>query len=292
MHVNGSETRRAGAGLRTGLALCAASALLLTGCGKKVGGQVVAVVNGQEITQGEVNAELGGRQIPPGADRKAVMSQLVGQIVNRKLLAGKARDQGLDKSPMYLAQVQRAQDTVLINLLASNAAKTVPVPDAAAANRFMANNPSLFAGRKRYQLDQIVFAATPDAGLEAKLKPAKTMPEVEAVLTGAGIRFQRGTAQLDTAALPPQVAAKIASLPPGEPFVVPQNGQVVVSVIRSAEAVPVPAGQAQPAAVELLRRQAVEQAMRKQVEQARAAATITYSPDVAPPKAGAPAGPS
>ena len=215
------------------------------------------------------------------------MSQLVQQIVNRKLLAGKAKDQGLDKSPIYLAQVQRAQDTVLINMLASNAAKTIPVPDPAAAQRFMADNPSLFAGRKRYALDQIVFAAAPDAGLEAKLKPAKTMADVESVLTAAGIQFQHGTAQLDTAALPPPIAARIAALPPGEPFVVPQNGQVVVNVIRSVEAVPVPAGQAEPAAVELLRRQAVEQAMRRQVDQARSAATITYSPDVAPPKAGA-----
>lgn len=266
--------------------------LAMGGCTKKVGGQVVAVVNGQEITQGEVNAELGGRQIPPGADRRAVMGQLVQQIVNRKLLAGKARDQGLDKSPVYLAQVQRAQDTVLINLLASNAAKAVPVPDAAAAQRFMAENPSLFAGRKRYALDQLVFQATPDAGLEAKLKPAKTMAEVEAVLTGAGIKFQHTSAQLDTASLPLPVAAKIASLQPGEPFVVPQNGQVIVNVIRSAEPVSVPAGQAEPAAVELLRRQTVEQAMHKQVEQARAAATITYSPDVAPPKAGAAPKPS
>lgn len=291
MRVNGSKGCRPRAG--AGLALCAASAMLATGgCTKKVGGQVVAVVNNQEITQGEVNAELGGRQIPPGADRRAVMGQLVQQIVDRKLLAGKARDQGLDKSPVYLAQVQRAQDTVLINLLASNAAKAAPVPDAAAAQRFMADNPSLFAGRKRYALDQLVFAAKPDAGLEAKLRPAKTMAEVEAVLTGAGVRFQRTSTQMDTAALPPPVAAKIASLPPGEPFVVPQNGQVIVNVIRSAEPVPMPAGQAGPAAVELLRRQTVEQAMRKQVEQARGAATITYSPDVAPPKAGAAAKPS
>ena len=215
------------------------------------------------------------------------MSQLVQQIVNRKLLAGKAKEQGLDKSPTYLAQIGRAQDTILINLLASNAAKTIPVPDAAAADRFMADNPSLFAGRKRYTLDQIVFQAAPDAGLEAKLKPARTMAEVEAVLKASGIAIQRGTTQLDTAALPPPVAARIAALPPGEPFLVPQNGQVVVNVIRTAEPAPVPAQQAQPAAVELLRRQAVEQAMRKQVDQARAAAKITYSPDVAPPKPGA-----
>ena len=271
-----------------GLAIGAASAMLLVGgCGKKVGGQVVAVVNDQEITQGELNAELNGQQIPPTADRKAVMAQLLQQIVNRKLLVGRAKEQGLDKSPTYLGQVQRAQDAVLINMLSSNAAKAVAVPDAAEAGRFMAQNPSLFAGRKRYQLDQIAFPATSDQALAAKLKDAKTMAAVEAALKGSNVAFQRGTATLDTASIPPQAAAQIAALPAGEPFVVPQGGQVVVNVIRSSEAVPVADAQAKPAAIELLRRQAVEQAMRKQLDTARTSAKITYAPGFAPPAKGA-----
>ena len=269
---------------RTGLlAIGAASMLLVSGCGKKVGGQVVAVVNGQEVTQGELNAELNGQTIPQGADRKAVMAQLLQQIVTRKLLVSRAKDQGLDKSPSYLAQVQRAQDQVLIGMLAANTAKTVAVPDAAGASRFMEQNPSLFAGRKRYQLDQIAFAVTPDAALAAKLKAAKTMPDVEAVLKASGITWRTGTTQLDTATLPPAVAKQIAALPAGEPFLVPQGGQVVANVIRSSEPIPVSPEQAQPAAVELLRRQAVEQAMRKQVDTARASAAITYAPGFAPP---------
>lgn len=277
---------------KAGAVLCAVSLALLSGCEKKVGGQVVAVVDGQEVTQGELNAELNGQAIPPGADRKAVMTQLVQQIVNRKLLVGKAKEQGLDKAPAYLAQVQRAQDTVLINMLATNVGKTIAVPDAAAADRFMAQNPSLFAGRKLYQLEQIAFQATPDKALEAKLKPAKTMEAVEAVLKDSGIVFQRGTSQLDTAAIAPAIATRLAALPPGEPFVVPQNGQIVVSVIRAAQANPLPVQQARPAAIELLRRQAVEQAMRKQVDQARGSAKITYAPEVTPPKGSATPKPS
>lgn len=269
---------------RAGVAIGAAAAMLMIcGCGKKVGGQVVAVVGDQEITQNELNAELNGQQIPPGADRKAVMAQLLQQIVNRKLLVARAKEQGLDKSPTYLAQVQRAQDAVLINMLSTKAAKTVAIPDAAAANAFMTQNPSLFAGRKRYQLDQIAFPITPDQTLAAKLKSAKTMAEVEAVLKSMNIPYRQGSSTLDTAALPPQVAAQIAALPAGEPFLVPQGGQVIANVIRSSEAVPVPADQAKPAAVELLRRQEVEQAMRKQLESARASAKITYAPGFAPP---------
>jgi len=269
------------------LVVCAASMLVLGACEKKVGGQVVAVLNGQEITQQELNAELNGQQVPPGADRKAVMAQLLQRVIDRQLLVGQAKEQGLDKAPAYLAQVQRAQDAILIEMMTRNAAKAVPVPDATAAQQFIANNPTMFAGRKRYQLDQIIFTAANDPALQAKLKPVKTLPEVESVLTSSGIKFQRGATQLDSAMLPSPIASRIAALPPGEPFVVPQNGQVVVSVIRSAVDIPTPAQQAQPAAVDIIRRQAVEAAVRKQIEKARASAKITYDTGFAPPKPGA-----
>lgn len=275
---------------KAGLTVAAAAAMLAAGgCTKKVGGQVVAVVDGQEITQSELNAELNGQAIPPTADRKAVMAQLLQQIVNRKLLVGRAKEQGLDKAPTYLAQIQRAQDATLINMLAANAGKTIPVPDAAAASKFMTDNPSLFAGRKRYQLDQIVFGANANPTLTAKLRAAKTMTEVDAALKELGIPFQRGNATLDSAAIPPAAAAQIAAMAPGYPFVVPQGGQVTVNVVQSSVPVPVPAAQAQPAAVELLRRQAVEQAVRKQLESARSKASITYAPGLAPRKGAGPA---
>lgn len=273
--------------------LVAGTALLATltaGCQKKAEGQVVAVVNGQEITQQQLNAELGNAQIPPQADKKAIMAQLLQRVIDRKLLVGKAKAEGLDQSPNYLAQVSRAQDGILIDLLAAKAAKAQPVPDAASATKFVNDNPTLFGQRKKLSLDQIAFPMTTDPLLAAKLKAAKSMPEVEAALKASNIQFQRGSSVLDTASLPPQAATKIESLPAGEPFLVPQQGQIIVSVIKSSEASPVPAQQATPIATQLLRRQALNQAMKKDLDAERAKAKIEYQPGFEPKKgAGAPA---
>ncbi len=270
--------------LRVGLAVAAVAMLpLVAGCEKKAQGQVVAVVNGLEITQQELNAELEAARIPDGADKKAAMAQLLQRVIDRKLLVSKAKADGLDQSPSYLGQVARAQDAILIDLLAARKAKTVPVPDAAAAQKFIAGNPALFGQRKRYALDQIAFSPPNDPALGKKLGAAQTMAEIEAALKAANIQFVRGTAALDTAALPPEAAQKIASLKPGEPFLVPQNGQVVASVIRGAEAVPVAEQQAIPAATQLLRRQEVEAAMKKDLDAERAKAKIEYQPGFAPP---------
>lgn len=275
----------------------AALLVLVAGCEKKVGGQVVAVVNGEEITQQDVNAELQGATIPPTADKKAVMGQVVQRIVDRTLLVQKAKAEGLDKSPTYIGQLRRAADALAVNLLTSKAAKGVALPDSGAVDRFIANTPSLFADRKIYKLDQLIFAQPADMSVLRKLEPAKTLDAVAAVLTASGIQFARGTSQLDTAAIPPAIAAKIAALPAGEPFVAPDKGRLVASVITSVVPNPTPAAQARPAALDLLRQQALGAAMQKQLETARAAAKISYQPGFTPPPKraatpGAPAAPA
>ncbi len=261
-----------------------ALALVAGGCAKKVGGQVVAIVNGQEITQQELNGELNGATIPPSADKKVVMAQLLQRVIDRKLLVAKAKKEGLDQSPAYLAQIQRTQDGVLIDLLANKTGKSLPLPTAAAADTFAAENATLFGARKRYQLDQLVFTPNKDPGLPQKLRAAKTMDDVKAALSAAGIQFQTGHNGMDTGSLPPAVAKQIAALPAGEPFLIPQNGQIIASVIRAAEAVPVTPDQARPAATALLRRQALEKAMADQVKSERASAKIDYEAGFAPPK--------
>ncbi|WP_242182938.1 peptidyl-prolyl cis-trans isomerase [Sphingomonas sp. CARO-RG-8B-R24-01] len=271
-----------------------ASALLLlvAGCEKKVGGQVVAVVNGEEVTQQEVNAELQGANIPPTADKKAIMAQVVQQIVDRKLLVQKAKADGLDKSPSYLDQLRRGEDALIINLLTTKAAKSVSLPDAAAVDKFIADNPTLFSGRKRYALDQISFAQPSDQTVLRQLEPAHSLEAVAATLSAAGIQFTRGTSTLDTAMLPPPIAAKIAALPAGEPFVAPDKGRIIASVITATTPAPTPEAQARPAALELLRRQALGNAMQKQLEAARASAKITYQPGFSPPKTPTPVAPA
>lgn len=261
----------------------AAMMVLLSGCEKKAGGQVVAVVNGEEITQQELNAELNGAQLQQGADKKAIMAQLLQRVVDRTLLVQQAKEEKLDQSPAYLEQSRRQQDSLLVNMYAGKLSKNVPLPDSAAVSSFIAGNPTMFAGRKRYTLDQLVFPQPTDMTLVKELQPAHSLEAIAAILTAKGVAFQRGNGQLDSGMLPPEVASKIGALPPGEPFLIPDNGRLVASVIKSSEPVATPGDQATPAALNILRQQALAEAMRKQVAKARASAKIDYQPGFAPP---------
>lgn len=266
--------------------MAGAAALLVgtSGCSKKPGGQVVAVVNGEEITSQELNVELNNAHLPPGIDQKKVMPVLLQRIVDRKLVTQLAKNDGLDKTPTFLAQSRIQSENLLANAYAGKLAKTISLPDAATVDAFINNTPSIFSQRKRYTLAQIVFNPPADPAFLQKLAPDHTLDAIAATLTAAQVQFVRSVGKLDTGAIPPEIATKIQALPPGEPFMLPDNGRIVASVIQSAEPVPVTPEEARPIAVNVLRQKSLQDALGKKLQAARSSATISYESGFAPPK--------
>ena len=136
--------------LRTATYIGLVAALLATtGCGKKATGQVVAVVNGEEITLDELNSELNGVNLPPNADKKLAMRQLLQQVIDRRLLAQSAKEQGLDKDPTFITQQRRMTEDLLVSMYAKKSADTIPVPTASEIDKYIASHPMAFASRTR-----------------------------------------------------------------------------------------------------------------------------------------------
>lgn len=263
--------------------MAAAIALGTAGCGKKATGQVVAVVNGQEISQQELNAEIQAAGAGAGADRKAASVAALQRLIDRKLLVQEAKKQGLDRTPEYLLQSRRTEDDLLVGLMANKANKLVNVPDTAAIAQYMAGHPTMFAQRTRYQLEQVAFPTPKDAAIVKRLEPVTDWNAALQILTQAGIKLNRSNSVLDTASIPPAMAQEIAALKPGEPFIVPIAGGYVVNVIRGQEIVPVNETEARPAAATMVRRQKIDESLQAQVKAARTAAQIEYQPGFAPP---------
>ncbi|MBW8910542.1 MAG: SurA N-terminal domain-containing protein, partial [Sphingomonas sp.] len=200
------------------------AALLLAGCHKEPKGQIVAIVNGDEISMQELNAELQGVRIPDNVDRKALRKDILQRLVDRKLIVQKAKEQGLDKTPDYISQTRRLEENVLVTMLGQKIAQTVPMPDDRDINQYMSENPSLFGQRQRLLLDQLQFDSPKDVKRLLALRDAHTLDAVAAGLQQLGITFTRGKGVIDTGRLDPQLMKKINELPAGEPFVLPSNG--------------------------------------------------------------------
>jgi EpsD family peptidyl-prolyl cis-trans isomerase len=263
--------------------------LALSGCGKKAEGQVVAVVNGEEITLNELNGEIAELNIPANVDKTRVRAEVLQRMVERRLLAQSAKDAGLDRDPTYVSQERRMKEQLLVSMYGKKAFDTVAVPDTVKVDQYISSHPTLFADRTRYKLDQIVFDPPKDTKTLAPLTGLHSMTDIAGWLNSKGIKFQRGGNTLDSAGVPPEVMAKIKALPAGEPFIVPNAGKIVVSVITASEPVAVPPEQARPMATQAIRREELNKIGEERLKEAKAKAKIDYQKGYEPKAAAAPA---
>jgi len=261
--------------------------LILAGCQKKAEGQVVAVVNGEEITLNELNGEIAELNVPANADKKLVRAEVLQRMVERRLLAQAAKDSGLDRDPAYVNQERRLKERLLVSMYGKKAFDTVAVPDTTKVDQYISSHPGIFAERKRYRLDQVQFDAPSDIKRLQELEGAHSMAEIAAWLNKSGIKFERGASALDSATVPPETMAKINALPAGEPFIVPNGNKIVVSVITGSEPVALTAEQARPLATQAIRQEELNKIGQDRLKEAKAKADVKYQTGYEPPKAPA-----
>jgi peptidyl-prolyl cis-trans isomerase C len=274
--------------LKFGFAAGAAMVLSLAACGgdKTPGGQVVATVNGEEVTLPELNAEAAAANVPENADKKQILPALLQRVVDRKLFAAEAKKKGLDKQADFLVQRRRAEETLLAQALIKPQLQAASVPSASDIGKFIAENPSMFSGRARYRLDQIVFPRPQDVSKLQALETASTLDQVAAKLTELGIQFKRQPAGMDSGTVPAALMKKIEAVPPGEPFVIPVGGAITVSAIVGKQAVAMPDAEAKRMAAALVRQQNSQKMVADQLAGLRSIAKIQYQPGYAPAAAG------
>lgn len=266
---------------------CLIGTVLLSGCQKEATGQVAAVVNDEEVTLQEINTELGQVQLPQGVDEKQVQQGALQRIVERRLLAQAAREDGIDQTPEFLIRRRQLEDALLVQLLSDRLSRTTSVPQGNAVDTFMQENPAVFGGRAILTVDRIQFAMPADANKLRALEDDHSMDEVAATLREMGIQFARGNAQMDSALLGQERLNRIRALPPGEPFVIPEGGVVTVAVITGETSQPVQGDQARPVAIQMMRNRSLSDAMKARLDAEKAKAKIEYQSGFAPPKPSA-----
>lgn len=257
--------------------------VLTSGCNKKAEGQTVAVVNGEEITLPDLNFALGTTNVPEGMDKNAARSQILQQLVDRRLLAEQARKEGIDKSPEYLNRVRRADEDMLISMLAAKRLKSAQLPSDREVQDYISSHPNMFDKREIWDLDQIAYPTQTDPGTLAEIQNAHSMAALTAVLQKHNVAFKSQKNRLDTASLPPEMYAKINGVPAGEPIVVPVGKNSVASVISGRQAQPIAGDKAKPIAVEAMRKTQTAKSLESLVNSLRSSGKIEYQPGYAPP---------
>lgn len=251
-------------------AYLAVASLALTACGDgkaaQPKGQVVATVDGQEITRTQLRAEM--RQNPAAAGdanaRQQLEKAMLQQIVARKVLAEAARKDGVDKTPEFAMLRERAEEALLVQAYQEQLAKSVPAISRDEALKFMEANPDIFAQRKVFVVDQIRMARPADPALLERFRPLNTMEQVIALLQSENIPFQRGSDTLDTVGTDPNVVRQIVNLPPNEVFVIPLPAGILINQVRETRVQPFVGEPAERYARQVLANQRQQEVVAKQ----------------------------
>lgn len=259
--------------------------LVLAGCDKKADGQVAAVVNNEEITLQEINAEIGSTNLPTGVDKNAIRRAALERIIQRRLLAQVAKADNIDQSAEFLLRRRALEDALLVQLLAKKVGGTIRVPATKELDAFVASRPNMFGQRTLLTLDRVQFAAPSDRTILESLKNDHSIDAIVETLRAQGIAFAREPAELDTAQLAPAVVQQIEALPAGEPFVLPQGGVITAGVVTARRPMPMLGENVRPIAANALRNENLSKAVEQRLIAARAKAEIEYQPDFAPLKA-------
>lgn len=279
------------------LLLLAAAALALSGCdslgigGKddsKPTGPVVAKLDGEEITALEVNAELQGTAIPPTMTRRDAERVALNNIITRRMLSKSAQERELDKKPEFFLQQRKMDEQLKVQALARDIASKVVPPTRDEADKFIAENPFLFAERKIFSLDQIQFLR-PENIADLGFESAKTMPQVEAILNANKIPFRRQPASLDSLGANPNFVkevTKVLQTNPNELFMFASRPQgapapvVLVNQVKESRVQPFTGDKAREFAINNLRNERIQNALKAEVEKQQKAQTerVVFQP--------------
>ena len=276
---------------KTILIVAAASAsVALGGCDKikhliggKPSGQVVATVNGDEITTLELKSEMGAFASKDPKVMKAAEQQALQQIIMRRLVSEEAKKEKLDKTPDYSIQVKRGEEALLAQSFERKLVQGMAPPTQRDAENFVVDHPDQFANRRIISLDQIIAPATKVD--PKKLTDLKTLDDVKRSFDANSVPYQESNGELDTLTAPPQLVAAISKLPANEVFVLPQRGAFVFNRVAGQKSQPFRGDLATNYAMRVLAQQHQTDIVRKRLETLRkdAESKIVYSKGFAPP---------
>lgn len=221
-------------------------------------GQVVARVNGEEITVSQLNAELASVSADT-QDRKAVEEEVLRTIVFRTLLRQAAIKSKLDRKPDIRLLMDAARDKVLAESYMDQVTGTNKEPTAQEIAKYISDHPLAFGERRIYHFQRLMLAADKYSDWMQPMfdmKPqAQTFDQLEEYLKGQGIGYTLVDVQLPSTDFPEQVQKRLLQFGIGDNVVVRGPQSIIILKIKGWTAMPVQQADAEHVASAAIRQE-------------------------------------
>lgn len=218
--------------------LIIASLSLLQGCGKeerqKAASQVVAKVNGDEISVHQINYVLTRSQgiSPENADQ--AKKEILEKLIDQQLAIQQAEAGKLDRDPGVMQNIEAARRDILARAYLEKVVAAQAKPTVEEARKYYGDHPELFAQRRVYNLQEIMAPGASAADVKQIVSQSKSMQEVAATLKARDIKFAANAGIRPAEQLPMNVLAQLHGTKDGQTTVVelPQ-GVMILHVLAS-----------------------------------------------------------
>ncbi|MBI4754087.1 MAG: peptidyl-prolyl cis-trans isomerase, EpsD family [Betaproteobacteria bacterium] len=271
--------------------------VLSTGCSDKKEGaaaktasQVVAKVNGTELTVHQLNSLAGGISVSSKEQAEKLRSQILERLIDQEILLQKAVEEKLDRDPNVMQAMESARRDVLARAYLDKKVSRPEKPADSAIADYYARNPALFKDRRFYNVEEIQVANIDAQGLAAlqeSLAAARSFDDVAAKLKAQDVFFQRNAATRFAEQFPMELLPRVHALRDGQATVVRAGqGAYVVRVISSQPA-PLVEAAARPVIGQMLMNTERAEKLKAEVTRLREQAKVEYTGTMpAPPAKG------
>jgi EpsD family peptidyl-prolyl cis-trans isomerase len=260
-------------------AVVVGAALVLAGCGKNRydATPVVATVNGENVTQGQIDyVRSQYLTAHPGASAPE-NAQILKGLVEQRLLSQKAEKDKLDRNPGVLQSLEAARKDALVRFYMEQVKAKVPKPTPDEIKQFYDGHPQYFAQRNIYMLQRVDarVTGTDAADLARAVQATSSAAEAAAVM-----KFKAAAVNVTQAAQPAEslgpLLPKLAQMKPGQTIAFPQPTGIAALTLIGAQSSPVTLEQATPRISSALWNQRTREALQAEAKALRSAAKIEY----------------
>lgn len=263
------------------LLLVLLSSAFLSACDnkKKEGGetQVVAKVNGDEISVHQINyamTRLGN--IPKGKEDEAGKQILKG-LVDQQLLVKLAVNKKLDRNPNVLQAIEASKRQILAQASLEQLVAQLTKPTDTEIHDYYVKSPELFANHRIYKFAEVSMAGTVQVEkVKQLLSGTKSMEEFAGKLTKENVMFKAATAVKGAEELPTVLLPKFYKMAKGEVAIIPAGDSLSVLQLQDFKEQPVTEEQAKPVIGNFLLEQKRKALLEAEMKKLRDAAKIEY----------------
>lgn len=261
------------------------SLLVLSACGdkkedvsQKAETQVVAKVNGKEISIHQVNFQLGRLGAMDEKQAKQAANKVLAQLVEQEMLKQKALEADLDRDPNVMQVIEASKAQILAQAYLERAMLKAAKPSATEVDTFYKEHPELFEARRVFRLQELSVGAPQDkfAEIEAGLKEVGGINQVAEWLKQHNFPFTANSNVRAAEQLPLDLLKQLQPLKDGEFVVIKTPRTINIVHIAASKPTPILRDKAAPVIEQYFVNQSKAKLAQAEVASLKSAAKVEY----------------